>query len=222
MIAAAGWLALASVPEVFVVLWATQAGLAIKWVPLVWAAASLVKMVIALPAGVVSDRLGRTPVLLCGWATRVVVLLLLAFVQAPSAVVVWALFVAYSATLAVTEPAERSLIGDHAAATERARFTACIPLADRCAAGRLSSVHWQAFGSQPLARRQPLTPVLHADAPAVAANGRLAVARMHVDPVFRGQCRLELAVPRGESLTRDRDGASLRHQPVVGDPHIHQ
>jgi MFS family permease len=119
MVVAAGWLALASVPEVFVVLWATEAGMAIKWVPLVWAAASLVKMIIALPAGVVSDRLGRTPVLLCGWAARVAVLLLLAFVQTPSAAVVWALFIAYSATLAVTEPAERSLIGDHASATER-------------------------------------------------------------------------------------------------------
>ncbi len=35
---------------------------------------------------------------------------------------VWALFIAYSATLAVTEPAERSLIGDHA--DERERGTA--------------------------------------------------------------------------------------------------
>ncbi len=31
----------------------------------------------------------------------------------------WLLFIAYAATLAVTEPAERSVIGDHAAAHER-------------------------------------------------------------------------------------------------------
>jgi MFS family permease len=119
LILAAGALALASVPEVFVVLWATEAGMAVVWVPLVWAAASLAKMLIALPAGILSDRLGRTPMLLGGWSARVTVLLLLAFVHAPSPVVVWTLFVAYAATLAVTEPAERSLIGDHAAATER-------------------------------------------------------------------------------------------------------
>jgi MFS family permease len=121
MIVAAGLLALASVPEVFVVLWATEAGMAVTWVPLVWAAASLAKMAIAMPAGVLSDRVGRLPLLLGGWTARVVVLLLLALAQ-PGAVGVWLLFIAYSATLAATEPAERSLIGDHA--DERERGTA--------------------------------------------------------------------------------------------------
>ena len=118
MIVVSGVLALASVPEVFVVLWATQAGLSVTWVPLVWAAASLAKMLISMPAGIVSDRLGRVPVLLGGWSARVIVLLLLAFVS-PDTIGVWVLFIAYSATLAVTEPAERSLIGDHAVAHER-------------------------------------------------------------------------------------------------------
>jgi len=119
MIVAAGWLALASVPEVFVVLWATSAGLSVHWVPLVWAAASLAKMAIAMPAGIVSDRLGRIPVLLGGWTLRVSVLLLLAALPSPPAWQMWLLFIAYAATLAVTEPAERSVIGDHAAEHER-------------------------------------------------------------------------------------------------------
>jgi len=119
MIVAAGWLALASVPEVFVVLWATNAGMDVQWVPLVWAAASLAKMLIAMPAGIVSDRLGRVPVLLGGWTLRVIVLLALAALPAPAAWQVWLLFIAYAATLAVTEPAERSVIGDHAAEHER-------------------------------------------------------------------------------------------------------
>ena len=121
MIVAAGLLALASVPEVFVVLWATEAGMAVAWVPLVWAAASIAKMAVAMPAGVLSDRVGRLPLLLGGWTARIVLLLLLALAQ-PGAVGVWLLFIAYSATLAVTEPAERSLIGDHA--DERERGTA--------------------------------------------------------------------------------------------------
>jgi MFS family permease len=119
MILAAGWLALASVPEVFVVLWATNAGMDVQWVPLVWAAASLAKMLIALPAGIVSDRIGRVPVLLGGWTLRVIVLLALAALTSPAAWQVWLLFIAYAATLAVTEPAERSVIGDHAAEHER-------------------------------------------------------------------------------------------------------
>ena len=118
LIVATGLLALASVPEVFVVLWATQAGLPVAWVPLVWAAASLAKMLIAMPAGMWSDRLGRLPLLVGGWTARVSVLLLLAS-TAPDAIGVWILFIAYSATLAVTEPAERSLIGDHARECER-------------------------------------------------------------------------------------------------------
>ena len=92
--------------------------MAVTWGPLVWAAASLAKMLIALPAGILSDRHGRVPLLLGGWSARVAVLLALAFLQ-PGAVGVWVLFVAYSATLAVTEPAERSLIGDHASAGEQ-------------------------------------------------------------------------------------------------------
>jgi MFS family permease len=118
MILASGLLALASVPEVFVVLWATQAGMSVTLVPLVWAAASLAKMVIAMPAGVLSDRLGRMPLLLGGWSARLSVLLLLAFAS-PGTIGVWILFIAYSATLAITEPAERSIIGDHADEHER-------------------------------------------------------------------------------------------------------
>jgi MFS family permease len=118
MIVAAGLLALASVPEVFVVLWARQAGLEVVWVPLVWAAASVGKMLIAMPAGILSDSVGRLPLLLGGWTLRVIVLLLLALAS-PGTVGVWVLFMAYSATLAITEPAERSVIGDHAAVEER-------------------------------------------------------------------------------------------------------
>lgn len=150
MIAAAGLLALASVPEAFVVLWATHAGMAVRWVPLVWAAASFVKMGIAMPAGVLSDRLGRVPLLLGGWAARVAVLLSLAFADAQG-VLVWALFVAYAATLAVTEPAERSLIGDHAAAHERGTAYGLYHLASGLLVlpgALLFGVLWQSFSSR--------------------------------------------------------------------------
>jgi len=117
IILTAGLLAVASVPEVFVVLWATQAGMAVTWVPLVWAAASLVKMLIAMPAGIFPTGSGacRCCSVLVGEGDRVVA----AGVCQPGAVGVWALFVAYAATLAMTEPAERALIGDHATAGER-------------------------------------------------------------------------------------------------------
>ena len=149
MIVAAGVLALASVPEAFVVLWAHDRGLAIAWVPLVWAAASLVKMGIAYPAGVVSDRIGRLPLLLGGWAARVAVLLALAL-AAPGALGVWALFLAYAATLAVTEPAERSLVGDHADAGERGTAFGLYHLASGLMAlpgAVLFGMVWERWGS---------------------------------------------------------------------------
>ena len=149
IILAAGLLALASVPEVFVVLWATQSGMAVTWVPLVWAAASLAKMLIAMPAGILSDRLGRVPMLLGGWSARVAVLLLLAFAQ-PGALGVWVLFIAYAATLAVTEPAERALIGDHAAAGERGTAFGLYHLTSGLLVlpgALLLGGLWQAFGS---------------------------------------------------------------------------
>jgi MFS family permease len=149
MIVAAGVLALASVPEAFVVLWAHDRGLAIAWVPLVWAAASLVKMGLAMPAGILSDRVGRVPVLLGGWAARVAVLVALATVN-PTALGVWALFLAYAATLAVTEPAERSLIGDHAGSGERGTAFGLYHLASGLMAlpgAVLFGLVWERWGS---------------------------------------------------------------------------
>jgi MFS family permease len=149
MIVAAGLLALASVPEVFVVLWARQAGLEVVWVPLVWAAASVGKMLIAMPAGILSDRVGRVPLLLGGWALRVAVLMLLAL-KSPGSAGVWVMFMAYSATLAVTEPAERSVIGDHAAAEERGTAFGLYHLASGLLVlpgAVLFGAIWERFGS---------------------------------------------------------------------------
>jgi MFS family permease len=120
-ILAAGGLALASAPEAFLVLWATDQGLQIAWVPLIWAAASAVKAVVAGPAGSLSDRFGRLPVLLCGWVFRIFLLLGLAWsCSAVHPVLVWPLFLAYAASLAATEGAERALVGDFARSNERA------------------------------------------------------------------------------------------------------
>lgn len=118
MIVVAGMLAFASVPEAFVVLWAHDVGLTVTYVPLLWAAASLAKSLIAWPAGALADRCGRIPVLVGGWLLRVGVLLALAWVPANGATI-WLLFLGYAAVLALTEPAERSLVGDQAEPQQR-------------------------------------------------------------------------------------------------------
>lgn len=118
MLIAACGLALASVPEVFVVLWARERGLEVVWIPLLWAAASAVKMLLAWPAGHFSDRYGRVPVLLVAWSARAGSLLALAWFAAQG-VAVWALFMVYSGSLALSEAAERSFVGDHTREEQR-------------------------------------------------------------------------------------------------------
>jgi MFS family permease len=119
LIVAAGGLALATTPEVFLVLWAQARGLEIVWVPLLWAAASAVKVVVSIPGGYWSDRYGRLPVLVAGWSARVIILVALGL-TATSEFTIWALFLAYAGSLAFTEGAERALIGDYAAPGQKA------------------------------------------------------------------------------------------------------
>jgi len=121
LILATGGLALASAPEAFLVLWAADQGLRIAWVPLIWAAASAVKALVAGPAGGLSDRFGRLPVLLVGWSFRILLLLGLSWsCSTTHPVLIWPLFLAYAASLAATEGAERALVGDFARKEEQA------------------------------------------------------------------------------------------------------
>ena len=119
LIVATGGLALATTPEVFLVLWAQARGLEIVWVPLLWAAASAVKVVVAIPGGHWSDRFGRLPVLLVGWGARILILIALGL-TATGELTIWILFLAYAGSLAFTEGAERALIGDYAPAGQKA------------------------------------------------------------------------------------------------------
>jgi MFS family permease len=119
LIIAAGGLALATTPEVFLVLWAQSHGLEIVWVPLLWAAASAVKMLVAIPGGYLSDHMGRLPILLLGWGVRFFLLILLGM-SLDSQWLIWILFLAYAGSLAFTEGAERALVGDFAPVGQKA------------------------------------------------------------------------------------------------------
>ena len=151
MILAAGGLALASAPEAFLVLWASDQGLQVAWVPLLWAAASAVKAVVAGPAGCLSDRFGRLAVLLVGWSLRIVLLLALAWsCGLTNQIIVWMLFLGYAAALASTEGAERALVGDFARSRERATAFGLYHMVVGLAAlpgALLFGTVWQIFGS---------------------------------------------------------------------------
>lgn len=111
LILAGGLLAFATTPEVFLILWARGRGLEIVWIPLLWAAASLVKTPLSMLGGELSDHLGRLPVLIGGWGLRVGILILMA-IAGDGPGLTWVLFLAFAGSLALTEGAERALIGD--------------------------------------------------------------------------------------------------------------
>lgn len=147
LIASSG-LAIATVPEAFLVLWANQGGLEIVWVPLLWALAHGVKALVAVPAGMLSDRLGRTPVVFIGWVARV--LLLIAFARlSGDGLMVWGLFIAFMAASAFSEGAERALIGDFAPTDQKATVFGIYHLLNGLLilpAALLFGLLWQWFG----------------------------------------------------------------------------
>ncbi|MCJ7558929.1 MAG: MFS transporter [Gammaproteobacteria bacterium] len=118
LIIASGGLALATMPEAFLVLWAVGRGIELQYIPLVWAAASLVKMFVSFLAGAASDRLGRLPVVITGWSLRIACLFLIAGLDQGD-FLTWTLFLVFAASLAFTEAAERSLVGDAAEPSQR-------------------------------------------------------------------------------------------------------
>ena len=150
LVIASGGLALATTPEVFLVLWAQNRGLDIALIPLVWAGASAVKMLVAVPAGSLSDRLGRLPVVITGWASRIALLIALAF-SGSATWLVWLLFLGYAGSLALTEAAERSLVGESAPVAHRATVFGIYHIVTGLLAlpgALLFGVVWQFFGEQ--------------------------------------------------------------------------
>ena len=91
---------LARFSQAFLVLKAQAEGLALVLIPLVFVWMNLIYALTATPAGILSDRLGRENVLLCGLAALVVADLTLAFVPGLGGVVIgvglWGLYMGFS------------------------------------------------------------------------------------------------------------------------------
>ena len=119
LILSSGVLALATVPEAFLVLWAMEHGVGNAAIPLLWMLAHACKSILAYAAGDLSDRLGRVAVVVTGWSGRIAVIVLI-MTLGEEPLTVWCLFVAYGAALACSEGAERALIGDYAPSAQKA------------------------------------------------------------------------------------------------------
>ncbi|MBV8201366.1 MAG: MFS transporter, partial [Acidobacteria bacterium] len=103
--------------DVFLLLRATQLGVAPMLVPVLWALLNLVKALLNIPGGVLSDRFGRRPLLIAGWTIYAAVYL--GFGLAGAAWQVWALFAAYGLYFGATEGVEKALVTDFVPAERR-------------------------------------------------------------------------------------------------------
>lgn len=134
--------------DAFLLLRATDLGIPVAWVPLLWAYLHVVKSATATFGGGLSDRFGRKPLLLSGWLLYAAVYAAFAF--ATSAWHVWALFGAYGLFFSLTEGTERALVADLVPAAGRGAAFGWFHLAvgiGALPASLLFGILWDRFGA---------------------------------------------------------------------------
>jgi len=97
--------------NMFLLLRAKELGLPDYQVPLLWALTSAVAMTFSTPLAALSDRLGRTRLILAGWVVYGLFYLGLGL-NGFHTLLLWPLFAFYGLFLAATEGAEKALVAD--------------------------------------------------------------------------------------------------------------
>jgi MFS family permease len=105
--------------DAFLLLRARSLGLTTASIPVLWATLNLSKVIWAYLGGAWADRVPRARLIAAGWVVYAAVYLGLAF--ATAAWHAWALFVVYGVFYGLTEPVEKALVKDLAAADARGR-----------------------------------------------------------------------------------------------------
>lgn len=109
-IAAASAFALANSSDAFLLLRATDMGVGIAYLPLLWSMLHLIKSSTSVWGGKLSDRIGRRPVLIAGWSLYAAVYV--GFALFTNGWQAWSLFVTYGFFYGLTEGASRAVIAD--------------------------------------------------------------------------------------------------------------
>lgn len=103
--------------DAFLLLRATQLGVPVALIPVLWACLSVVKSASSIPGGTLSDRVGRKPLIVGGWIVYSIVYILLA--TANAAWQLWALFAVYGVYFGLTEGVEKAMVADLVPAERR-------------------------------------------------------------------------------------------------------
>ena len=136
--------------DAFLLLRAQDAGVALAAVPLLWAVHHVAKAAVSTTGGALSDRLGRKPAILAGWAVYALAYAGFALARRPWHM--WALFVVYGLFHALTEGPERAMVADLAPPHARGRAFGlyyAVTGAMLLPAGLLTGAIWQAAGATP-------------------------------------------------------------------------
>lgn len=96
--------------DAFLLLRAADLGVSAAMIPILWAMLHVVKSASSTPGGALSDRYGRRPLIIGGWA--VYALVYLGFAQASATWHAWALFAAYGVYFGMTEGVEKAFVAD--------------------------------------------------------------------------------------------------------------
>jgi MFS family permease len=96
--------------DAFLILRANHLGVSVALIPILWAALHVVKSAASVPGGALSDRFGRKPLILAGWAVYAAVYI--GFGRATETWHAWALFLAYGTFFGLTEGTQAALIAD--------------------------------------------------------------------------------------------------------------
>jgi len=155
--------------DAFLLLRASQLGVPTALVPILWAMLHVVKSGLAVVGGGLSDRVGRRPLILGGWAVYAAVYL--GFAVATAQWHAWALFLVYGLYFGMTEGAEKALVADLAPSTRRGAAFGWFNLVvgiGALPASVLFGIVWDAAGS----------PAAFAMGAAIAATAAVLLSRL--------------------------------------------
>jgi MFS family permease len=103
--------------DAFLLLRAGQLGVEAALIPILWAMLHIVKSGFSTPGGILSDRIGRKPLIVAGWLLYAGVYF--AFGRATEQWQAWALFAVYGVFFGLTEGVEKALVADLVPAERR-------------------------------------------------------------------------------------------------------
>lgn len=140
---------LGNASDAFLLLKATDVGIKMIHIPILWIVLHIVKSTTSVPGGMLSDRRGRKQVIVAGWLVYTVIYAL--FAVSESAGWVWALFGVYGIYYGLTEGAERAFMAELVSKESRGTAFGFFHLTVGLAAFPASLIFgfmWDIFGSR--------------------------------------------------------------------------